>query len=301
MQFSTGDGVNNIKTLILSGFGTNCENETRLACRLAGAGPVDVRHINGIYSGEVDLEDYRFLVLIGGFLDGDDLGGARACANRFRYRSLPGGGTFLESLIRFVEQDRLVLGICNGFQLLVKLGLLPGSLTGETRPEKQPEQSPDNQQVTQQVKQRVTLTNNSNGRFEDRWVNLRADGNSPCVFTRGMEMVEMPIRHGEGRLIGESAELPEKLVQAGLVPLRYADRAGTPTMDYPDNPNGSPLGMAALCNARGTVMGLMPHPEAYHHYTNHPRWTREHPRPPADESGGGLVLFRNAYQWLRGQ
>ena len=276
-----------MKTLILSGYGTNCEKETAHACRLAApteavATGVEVRHITEIYRPEAGrrlvLDDYHFLVCIGGFLDGDDLGGGRACANRFRYWEIPGGGTFREQMQVFVEDGRLVLGICNGFQLLVKLGLLPGRESAAGY-------------------QEATLGPNANGRFEDRWVRLAADEGSPCVFTRGLGGIELPIRHGEGRLIGAGSETLPALVEAGLVPLRYAGADGAPTEEYPANPNGAPLGAAALCNPAGTVMGLMPHPEAYHHRTNHPRWTRMEGTPDSDE-GEGLRLFRNAYRYL---
>jgi len=272
-----------MNTLILSGFGTNCERETAYACRRAGApeGSVAVRHISEIYTGALRLEDYGFLVLIGGFLDGDDLGGARACANRFRYRRLPAGGTFLERLHAFVDGGRLVLGICNGFQLLVKLGLLPGEEDGNGEGG-------------------VTLTTNAQGRFEDRWVRLRVEPASPCVYTRGMERIELPVRHGEGRVIGATDAVLERLVERQLAPLRYAGPDGAPTEHYPENPNGSPHGVAALCSPSGTVLGLMPHPEAFNHVTNHPRWTRRDPATPrADEDGAGLQIFRNAYAYLR--
>lgn len=274
-----------MNTLILSGFGTNCERETAYACTRAGGtergGRVDVRHINAFYNEGLRLADYHFLVLIGGFLDGDDLGAARACANRFRYRPLPGGGTVLEALQGFVAEGRLVLGICNGFQVLAKLGLLGGD--ADTPAEDGP-------------RQRVSVTVNANGRFEDRWVCLAADATSPAVYTRGLSAIELPVRHGEGRVVGESAAWLNGLVERHQAPLRYAGPDGAPTEAYPANPNGSPHGIAALCNARGTVMGLMPHPEAFNHHTNHPRWTR---RAREGEDGDGLHLFRNAYAYLR--
>jgi phosphoribosylformylglycinamidine synthase subunit PurQ / glutaminase len=274
-----------MNTLILSGFGTNCERETAYACERGGAAPgsVHVRHISEIYTGALRLEDYGFLVLIGGFLDGDDLGGARACANRFRYRRLPAGGTFLERLQGFVADGRPVLGICNGFQLLVKLGLLPGpgadgAINGQGG---------------------VTLTTNAQGRFEDRWVHLRAEPASPCVFTRGIERLDLPVRHGEGRVLGVDDAVLAGLVERKLAPLRYALADGTPTEAYPENPNGSPHGIASLCSPSGTVLGLMPHPEAFNHFTNHPQWTRR-PHDPSSDDGAGLQVFRNAYAYLRG-
>ena len=275
-----------MKTLILYGFGTNCEKETVYACKRAGAGQVDLRHINEVYragDGSVRLADYHFLILLGGFLDGDDLGGAKACANRFRFRELPGGGTFLQRLHDFIGAGRLVLGICNGFQLLVKLRLLPDAGNGGGDPDQG---------------QNVTIAPNARGRFEDRWVGLNVDANSPCVFTRGLARLELPVRHGEGRVWARSPQVLEKLVENRLAPLRYCDPKGLATETYPENPNGSPLGIAALCNTSGTVMGLMPHPEAFNHYTNHPLWTR---RPAAGEDGEGLEILRNAYRYLSQQ
>ncbi len=258
-----------MKTLILSGFGTNCEKETVYACRRAGAGEVDVRHINAIYNEGLALEEYRLLILIGGFMDGDDLGGARACANRFRFRTLPGGGTFLEALHGFVDQGRLVLGICNGFQLLANLGLLPGDETG--------------------APQQVTMAPNANNRFEDRWVDMVADSGSPCVFTRGIKRLYLPVRHGEGKVIPKDKRVLRALEERHLIPIRYVAPNGGPT-GYPDNPNGSVADMAGLCDPTGRIFGLMPHPEAYLYRTNHPRWTRE--RLPA--VGQGVAVFRNA-------
>jgi len=268
-----------MKTLILSGYGTNCEKETVYACQQAGGGPgVTLRHMSDLYAEGIDLSQYHFLVFMGGFLDGDDLGSGRACANRFRYRPLPQGGTFLQALERFVASGRLVLGICNGFQLLVKLGLLPWEDDG--------------------VRQRVTLAPNANNRFEDRWVRLTVDNASPCVFTRGMSWLDLPVRHGEGRLVGPEADSIATLARRGLVPLRYSTAEGQHTEAYPHNPNGSPLGAAALCSPSGTVMGLMPHPEAYNHFTNHPQWSRQ---PFTQEEGQGIALFRNGYEHLKAQ
>ncbi len=282
-----------MKTLILSGFGTNCERETRYACERAGgavADSVDVRHISEIYAGGIPLDDYRFLIMIGGFMDGDDLGAGKACANRFRDRVLSpalGGGTFLERLQAFIADGRLVLGICNGFQVLVKLGLLPG----ESGPRAHP--------ASGGHAQTVSLTTNARGRFEDRWVHLRVDPASPCVFTRGLEHLELPVRHGEGRLAGVSGSQLAALVEGHRTPLRYSLSDGEPTEAYPANPNGSPHGIASLCDRTGRVMGLMPHPEAFNHYTNHPQWTRR-PFPPDEhrQDGDGLAIFRNAYAYL---
>ncbi|MDH4224586.1 MAG: phosphoribosylformylglycinamidine synthase subunit PurQ [Deltaproteobacteria bacterium] len=265
-----------MKTLILSGYGTNCEDETAYACRKTGGGPVEVRHMSDLYTGGISLDGIHLIVFGGGFLDGDDLGSGRAASNRFRWRPMPQGTTFLEELEGFIRSGRLVLAICNGFQLLVKLGLLPGT--------------------SSETIQTVSLAPNGRGRFEDRWVRLKADPQSPCVFTRGVDQLDLPVRHGEGRLAARQGDLIPSLVTNGLAPLRYCDGDGNPTEDYPQNPNGSPLGVAALCNPAGTVMGLMPHPEAFNHYTNHPQWTR---LSKTGENGDGLVLFDNAYRHLK--
>jgi len=182
-----------------------------------------------------------------------------------------------------------VLGICNGFQVLVKLGLLPG----HAKPNLAYQPAHDASGQT------VSLTNNARGRFEDRWIHLRVDPASPCIYTKGLEHLDLPIRHGEGRMVGKNDSQLAELVEGHLTPLRYSLSDGTPTEEYPANPNGSPFGIASLCNTSGTVMGLMPHPEGFNHYTNHPQWTRKPFPPDADsEDGDGLALFRNAYAYL---
>ena len=145
------------------------------------------------------------------------------------------------------------------------------------------------------ARQQLTMAPNANHRFEDRWVDMIAEEQSPCVFTKGIDRIELPVRHGEGRVWAESRDVLERLVEQGLAPLMYCSQDGAPTEAYPANPNGSPLGIAALCNPKGTVMGLMPHPEAYNHYTNHPQWSR---RPLQGEDGKGLAILRNAYRYL---
>jgi phosphoribosylformylglycinamidine synthase len=263
-----------VRALVVAGNGTNCERETAEACRLGGA-EVRIAPIWDLAAGEVRLGDFQLLALPGGFLDGDDLGSARAAANRWRHVRIGGSGErrLWDELRAFVAAGGLVIGICNGFQLLVKLGLLPWPEAG----------------------QRVTLTFNASGRFEARWVRLRAEPGSACLFTRGLERLELPVRHGEGRLVAP-AETLAALEQERLVPLRYTDARGEPTEDYPANPNGSPGGIAALSDPGGRIFGLMPHPEACLHRTHHPRWTRE---PGLPEEGAGVAVFRNAVAALR--
>ncbi|MEE9912123.1 MAG: phosphoribosylformylglycinamidine synthase subunit PurQ [Deltaproteobacteria bacterium] len=270
--------ANKVKAIILTGNGTNCEMEMAHACKLAGADTFDIVHISELLFGEKRLSDYNFLNLPGGFLDGDDLGSAKAGANRFLHAPISGGREMLiEELLKFINAGGLILGVCNGFQLMVKLGLLPAIAANFTR-------------------QSTTLTFNDSGRFEDRWVYLKALAQSPCVFTEGIDLVYYPVRHGEGKFVPESPAILEEIEKKHLVAFQYCTAEGSATMDYPANPNGSTNAIAAICNETGRLFGLMPHPEAFLHRTNHPRWTRE----DLPEEGQGLVIFKNAVRFIRG-
>jgi phosphoribosylformylglycinamidine synthase len=265
-----------INALVATGHGINCENETRRALELAGFDTIDLVHLNFLARGDVDLATYNIMVFPGGFLDGDDLGAAQACANRIRHSRIK-GVRLIDLFIEFVDSGGLMLGICNGFQLLTKLGMLP-ALDGDY------------------TRRDVSLTGNDSGRFEDRWVNLLVDKESPCVFTRDLEWLYLPVRHGEGKIVGREPDLTRVLVEGHRAVLRYATPdTNMPTMVYPFNPNGSDSAIAGLCDATGRVFGLMPHPECFLHRTNHPRWTRE----VLPEEGGGLAIFKNAARFLR--
>lgn len=264
-----------VRAMVLAGNGINCERETAHACRKAGVDEVDITYIWDLASGKASLAGYRLLCLPGGFLDGDDLGSARASAIRLRNTSVD-GSPLVDQIKGFVGDGGLMIGICNGFQLMIKLGLLPAS-RGNL------------------FEQQATLTWNKSGRFEDRWVHLKADPESPCVFTRGLSTLELPVRHGEGQIIAPD-ETVDEIMKAHLAPLAYIDPAtGKETTDYPLNPNGTVNGMAALTDPTGRLFGLMPHPEAFLHRTNHPRWTRE----DLPEDGAGLALFANAVNFIR--
>jgi phosphoribosylformylglycinamidine synthase subunit PurQ / glutaminase len=264
-----------VRALVLTGNGTNCEREMAEACRLGGADVVDIVHIYKLLGGETRLADYDFLNLPGGFLDGDDLGSAKANATRLRYAATLQGGSLYEQICSFIAAGKLILGICNGFQLLVKLGLIP-DLAGAHE-------------------QETTLTFNDSGRFEDRWVHLQVNENSSCVFTRGIKRLYLPVRHGEGKFVVRDEGVLERLQALKLVAVRYADADGRPTMHYPANPNGSIDAIAGICDASGRVFGMMPHAEAFLHRTNHPRWTAEE----LPDEGQGVALFRNAVDYLR--
>lgn len=267
-----------VKAIVITGYGTNCEMEMAHACKLGGADQVDIVHISELLHGEYCLDDYHFLNLPGGFLDGDDLGAGQAGAHRFKYAVVKNSGERLqEQVIRFIKDGKLILGVCNGFQLMVKMGLLPGF-----------DKNYENRQVS--------LTYNDSGRFEDRWVNLQVNEASPCVFTKGITSLYFPIRHGEGKFVARDDEVLNLIKKENLVALRYSDpRTGEPTMEYPLNPNGSPDAIGGICDPSGRLFGLMPHPEAFLHRTNHPRWTREE----LPEEGQGVALFRNGINFIR--
>ncbi len=265
-----------VRCLVITGYGVNSDVESAFAARKAGADAVDIVHFSDLALGRVRPDAYNFIIFPGGFLDGDDLGAAQAAAQRWKYTKTPDGESLADALLRFISKGGLVLGVCNGFQLLVKLGLLPAL---------------DGAWFTRQV----SLAHNASARYEDRWVRLRVDPESPCVFTKGLEFLYVPVRHGEGNLVPDSPQTLKRLQQERLIPVRYAHpESGEPTEEYPWNPNGSPLGIAGLCDPSGRIFGLMPHAEAYNHPTNHPGWTRGETAPL------GLSIFENAVRHLRG-
>ncbi len=267
-----------VRALVLTGFGLNCDLETAYALELAGAA-ADRVHINTLIDGGVPLEDYQIMAFGGGFSWGDDHGAGVLQAVRMRTNL----GT---QLLSFVENQGLIIGICNGFQTLVNLGLLPGF---------------DGDYQTRSI----ALTYNDCGNFRDDWVHLSIAPDSPCVFTRGMETIDLPIRHGEGKFYAE-AEIIDSLIQNRQVVLRYADAAGNPAEGhFPHNPNGSLRDIAGVCDPTGRIFGLMPHPEAFNHWTNHPDWTREaesrrrEGRPPfPDTLTPGIRIFENAVRHI---
>ncbi|MCD6570947.1 MAG: phosphoribosylformylglycinamidine synthase subunit PurQ [Deltaproteobacteria bacterium] len=264
-----------VKALVISGNGTNCEMETAYACRYAGAS-TDIIHLSNILNGNSRISNYHFLNLAGGFLDGDDLGSAQVESIRLKYARIKGEGpTLLEEIINFINNGGLILGVCNGFQTLVKAGLLPGNPIG---------------------KRRVSITFNDSARFEDRWVRLAINRKSPCVFTKGLDQIELPVRHGEGKFVTDTQHTLKEILEGNLATAFYSDKEGSPTMAYPDNPNGSVGAIAGVCDVTGRIFGLMPHPEAYTHATNHPLWTRL----SLPERGQGLAIFDNAVKFLKG-
>lgn len=255
-----------LRVLVLTGYGLNCEAETAAGFRALGV-QVDLRHVaDALADGPDALAPYGLLAFIGGFSFGDHIASGRVLANRLRYR-------MGDRLQRFVADGGLCLGICNGFQTLVKLGLLPGGEPG--------------------LRQSVTLVHNDRLGYWDAWVRLAVDPASPCVFTRGLGELELPSRHGEGKLVFADAAQRSALESRHQVPLRYVDARGQATEQWPDNPDGSPGGAAGLCDPSGRVFGLMPHPEAYLYPENHPRWIAQREAGVLPEHGLGLQLLAN--------
>ena len=254
------------RALIFVGFGINCDYETQHAFQLEGALAERV-HLNDLLADKGKLAQYNIITLPGGFSFGDHITSGRVLANRLRY----GLGSELKS---FIADGNLVIGICNGFQVLVKMGLLPG-FDGD-------------------FKQKVTLTLNDSGKFEDRWVHLKLDPGSKCVFSKDVNSIYLPVRHGEGKFMVDSDATLDRLRADGQVVFRYCDPDGGRS-SYPFNPNGSVDDIAAICDPTGRVFGIMPHPEAYLYRENHPRWTREE-LPP---EGLGRQIFRNAVEYVR--
>jgi phosphoribosylformylglycinamidine synthase subunit PurQ / glutaminase len=268
------------KTLVLRAPGANCDQETAFAFEKAGAIAERV-HVNRLLERPTLLADYQILCLPGGFSYGDDLGAGRILGNQLEHH-------LFDAMREFKAAGKLVLGMCNGFQVLVKSGLLlddssaPGSVS-----------SAGGVSAGSGARGPVcTLTSNDSGKFEDRWVWLRATGDR-CVFFRGLESIYLPVAHAEGKFVPRDRPTLEALEAAGQIVLRYCGHDGAAT-PYPGNPNGSVADVAGICDPTGRVCGLMPHPERHIDPTHHPRWTRE----PMKPEGDGLAVFRNAVRYF---
>lgn len=259
-----------IKVLVITGFGLNCERETSAAFALAGATAEQV-HLNDLLSGKRQLEEFHILAFIGGFSFGDHLGSGTVFANRVKFR-------LREPLERFIADGKLVIGICNGFQTLVRLGLVP-ALEGEY--------------FTQQV----ALAHNDAGTFRDDWCRLKMNPASPCVFTAGLDLIRLPLRHGEGKFVADPAVLAA-LEAKNQVVCRYADADGKVAGSFPENPNGSLGAIAGICDPTGRIFGLMPHPEAFLSPYNSPSWTRDRQTAALPPEGEGVAIFRNAVDYV---
>ncbi len=239
------------RALVLRAPGTNCDRETAHAFERAG-GIARRLHVRALAERPAAADDCQILCLPGGFSYGDDIASGRILALELRTK-------LGDMLRRFRDRGGLILGICNGFQVLLQTGLLLADDTGERQ---------------------ATLAHNTSGRFIDRWVRLRNAG-GPCLFLEGLADFELPIAHAEGRFLTRSAADVAALEAVGQLPLRYVG----------GSPNGSQADVAGACDASGRVFGLMPHPERFITATQHPAW---HGRLDPDRAGAGLAMFINA-------
>jgi len=260
------------RVLVLRSPGTNCDEETAYAFEVAGAKPQRL-HINQLLESPDQLSQFQVLCVPGGFSYGDDIAAGRILGNQIRYHLRDWVG-------QFVDAQKLVLGVCNGFQVLLKTGLLVAD-GNEGQP-------------------RATLAWNRSGKYQDRWVELQVT-NSNCAFLAGLDSLYLPVAHAEGRFVARDEATFDALEQAGQLPLRYAAGGRTDhrqVLPAPHNPNGAMGNVAGVCDPSGRVFGLMPHPERYIHPTQHPHWTRLKAAGSLPEVGDGLAVFQNAVRYF---
>ncbi len=256
------------KVCVLRSAGTNCDEETAFAFLKAGAFP-ELVHINRIISQEKSLDEYQILALPGGFSYGDDLAAGKILANELRYK-------LKDDIRKFIAQGKLIIGICNGFQILVKSGLLPGN---------------------DELGQEASLIINDSGKFEDRWVYLSSQftvdsSQRKCVWTKNLpEIIYLPVAHGEGKFITKDRNVLERLRKNNQIVFQYCNEDGE-SCSYPSNPNGSVDSIAGVCDDTGRILGLMPHPERHITSLQHPRWMGK-------VLGDGLDIFRNGVEYAK--
>jgi len=264
------------RTLLITGYGINCDDETRYAFERAGA-VAEIVHVNDLIAAPARMKDFQILVFPGGFSYGDDTGSGKALSNRIK-------NNLSHELADFISRDTLVLGICNGFQVMVSLGLVPALKQTMGEPE-------------------VALEHNRTHRYQCRWVDLRVEGNANCVFTRGMDTLHIPVAHGEGNFYAPADTL--KIIEnTGLITMRYVMPGGAPAQgQFPFNPNGSINDIAALCDTSGRIMGMMPHPERGMFFNQRDDWTylkekytREGREIPVESDG--IFIFKNAVNYF---
>ena len=251
-----------VNVLILTGFGINSDYESQNAFIQAGAENVKRVHLNDLIHKKDSLENYQILMFPGGFADGDYIASGKIMANKFRYH-------LRKDLEKFIADEKLILGICNGFQIITKMGILPAF-------------------DKEYFKQTVTLVQNESKQFESRWVRLKPLKNN-CVFTHNYtDYLELPCRHGEGKFVPANEQILNRLIEQNLIPFVYDPNT------YPNCPNGAIHGIAGICDETGHIYGMMPHPECHIFDYHHPRWTRgEKPKE------NGLKLFKNAVEYVR--
>jgi len=254
-----------VRAIVLRAAGINCDMETDYALELAGA-KVERVHINRVIEESGLLDQHHILVFPGGFSYGDDVAAGKILANQVTHH-------LSDQIRKFIDDGKLVLGICNGFQVLVKAGILPGDGSFQ--------------------QQDVTITYNDSGKFEDRWVYL-APQTSRCVFIEPERQIYLPIAHGEGKVVVKDPQALDRLRSEDRIAFKYVDAEGQEG-SYPINPNGSTDSIAALTDITGRVLGLMPHPERFVRRTQHPHWSRL----GEDLDPDGIKIFRNAVRYVK--
>ncbi len=260
--------MNNVKAIVLRAAGINCDTETEYALNLAGANAQRI-HINQIIEKQTILDGFHIMVFPGGFSYGDDVAAGKILANQIIHH-------LAEAIRKFIADGKLVLGICNGFQVLTKMGILPGD-----------------DSTTPAYQNDVTITCNDSGIFEDRWVYL-APQTKRCLFIDPDKQIYMPIAHGEGKVVAKDDDTLQALIDNDHIAFKYVDEDGNEG-GYPINPNGSIASIAGLTDTTGRVLGLMPHPERHIHNTQHPRWTRLKTKGQPD----GMTIFKNAVNYIK--
>ena len=268
-----------VKAIVLRAAGINCDMETEYALEAAGAEAKSV-HINRIIEDKGLLGQFQILVFPGGFSYGDDVAAGKILGNQVVHH-------LLEAVKKFIDDGKLVLGICNGFQTLVKAGILPGN-------DDTAEKNTNTNHSSFVNSQAVTITYNDSGKYEDRWVYL-APQTDRCVFIEPDRQIYLPIAHAEGKIVTKDPASLDKLKAAGHVAFKYVDKNGAEG-DYPINPNGSMGSIAGLTDKTGRVLGLMPHPERYTRHTQHPHWSRLEKK----DAGDGMIIFNNAVRYMQG-
>jgi phosphoribosylformylglycinamidine synthase len=257
--------MDKVNAIVLRAAGINCDAETQYALELAGADAERI-HINRIIEDKKLLDRFHIMVIPGGFSYGDDVSAGKILANQTIHH-------LADTLRKFIDDGKLVLGICNGFQVLVKAGILPFNTIGK--------------------QDSVTITNNDCGKFEDRWVYLTPKTDR-CIFIEQGRQIYLPIAHGEGKVVTKDDTTLVQLKSGGHIAFKYVDENGKEGA-FPINPNGSVDSIAGLTDATGRVLGLMPHPERFVRPTQHPRWTRL----PGNVDADGMTIFNNAVKYVK--
>ena len=264
-----------VKALVLTGYGINCDEETAFAFRKAGA-ESKIVHVNDLIANPKTLDRFQIFAFPGGFSYGDDTWSGNALANKIR-------NNLWDVLMRFLEQEKLVIGICNGFQVIANLGLLPAFSNGFGKRE-------------------IALSHNNTARYECRWVSLK-NFSKKCIFTKDIEEIRMPVAHGEGKFVAEK-EVIDRLVKNDQIVFRYAKEGSPAEGEFPFNPNGSMNDIAGICDETGRILGMMPHPERNIFFTQQDNWAlqkellkREGKTLPKESAG--MQIFRNAVNYFK--